>query len=539
MSVLLSLEVITRIRFSCTGLHHSSKSSPVSPFHHHATHVLFTHGVLGFAGLNPLLEAILIESESEVKSRLRKYSVLDRDNLLKQSALHFAISRPQHLEFLLEAGADTNARDWNGRTPLMYAASAGSIDIVISLLRGGADPWSKDSLYGREDFMSYAVRQGHWQLVMAALDYLRQSGQYSNEQIRSLLNATIVLWAQEDPEDRSSQYFKDLLNWGADPEVCFTERWKDQQRETHNTLLHCIYNLTDFDTLISSGFRGFNQSNSVGAHALMKITLLCEPQLLRKCVESGCEVDHQDYEGRTALHISVEELWDSFMQIEQDQYRHQSGAIECARILLQANADPLLGDFCQCACSKSGCTPAHILLKFHQHFRKHKSIYPLSQYIWTLEWIHLLEDVKGYEFAKQCILDLLRVAKFEEMGLTHTCCHKRHRRGLWQALDEDEVIEIMDEEKEMIDDLEMQMREIEHGLGSDLENSWMKELAQLLNIRGHLGTCPMTTIEAQIPTSDTIGVMEHFRYLQKTAPKTEKYLTRAITPKAPSIAAAK
>ena len=420
---------------------------------------------------------------------------------MKQSALHFAVSRPQHLQCLLEAGANTNARDWNGRTPLMYAATSGSIDVTISLLRGGADPWSKDSLFGKEDFIHYAVHQDHWKLVMAALDYLRQSGQYSIEQVQSLLNVAIVLWATENRQERSSSNFKKLLNWGADPEVLFKERWKDQQTETHNKLLHCISNSTDFDILICSGFRGFNHSNSIGHHPLMKIATLCDSGLLWKCIKSGSQVDHQDYEGRTALHVSLEELCDSFMQTEQDQSQHQSGAIECAKALLQANAGPFLGDFCQCACSKSGCTPAHILLKNHRYFRKYSSRYPFAQYIWTFEWLHSLEVVKGFEFGKQCLLDMLRVAKFEEMGLTHTCCRKVNRRGLWQALDDDEVLEIMDEEKEMIADLEMQMREIEHGLGSDLENTWMTRLSQLLRAREQISPLSAMDFRTQWPVN--------------------------------------
>ena len=35
----------------------------------------------------------------------------------------------------------------------------------------------------------------------------------------------------------------------------------------------------------------------------------------------------------------------------------------CIENLLDKGADPCLGDKCQCACSRMGCTPSHLLLK--------------------------------------------------------------------------------------------------------------------------------------------------------------------------------
>ena len=47
---------------------------------------------------------------------------------------------------LLGAGADPNARDKNGQTPLMYAAEHGDLAMVRWLLEHGADPAVKDDL---------------------------------------------------------------------------------------------------------------------------------------------------------------------------------------------------------------------------------------------------------------------------------------------------------------------------------------------------------------------------------------------------------
>jgi hypothetical protein len=252
----------------------------------------------------------------------------------------------------------------------MYAAALGLIDVAITLLRGDSNPWLKDYLYGNQDFIHYASRQDHWHLVIATLDYLRQSSKYTSQQVQSLLNIAIILWAGNDRKSRKSNHFKSLLVWGADPEVIFKERWKDHPEELDNTLLHCITNSTDLDSLLASSFKNFNHPNSIGTQPIMKIATLGDAHLVQRCIAGGSMVNNQDYEGRTALHYTMEEVWSSFFQLEHDQSQLRSGEMACAKSLLEADADPFYGDFCRCACSKSVCTPGHIILKDHLNFQR-------------------------------------------------------------------------------------------------------------------------------------------------------------------------
>jgi hypothetical protein len=99
--------------------------------------------------MSPFLQAIFIESTEEVERRLRKCSVSDQDNLLGQSALHVAVSRPQHLQLLLDSGADVNAIDKHGITPLKYSGALGKTEVAIKLLGAGANLWLVYSLHGR------------------------------------------------------------------------------------------------------------------------------------------------------------------------------------------------------------------------------------------------------------------------------------------------------------------------------------------------------------------------------------------------------
>lgn len=61
------------------------------------------------------------------------------------SAAHFNLhsSEPEIVQALLDAGADPNARDRDGLTPLMWAAAMGPPDLVALLLRRGADANAK------------------------------------------------------------------------------------------------------------------------------------------------------------------------------------------------------------------------------------------------------------------------------------------------------------------------------------------------------------------------------------------------------------
>jgi ankyrin repeat protein len=71
---------------------------------------------------------------------------------------------------LIAGGADVNAKDSSGRTPLMAAALAGDSAVAVALLNGKADPNAEDS--SGSTALVYAAANGHVPLVTL----LRQKG---------------------------------------------------------------------------------------------------------------------------------------------------------------------------------------------------------------------------------------------------------------------------------------------------------------------------------------------------------------------------
>jgi ankyrin repeat protein len=89
-------------------------------------------------GATPIL---LAEDLAVVEALIAAGADPNRPDSLGQTPLHFAVDwGDAHVETLLAAGADPNAADVTGDTPLHWASRYASVGTVEALLRGGADP---------------------------------------------------------------------------------------------------------------------------------------------------------------------------------------------------------------------------------------------------------------------------------------------------------------------------------------------------------------------------------------------------------------
>jgi ankyrin repeat protein len=400
-----------------------------------------------------------------VQRLIAKIPVDDQENLLGQSALHLAVSRPQHLEILLKSGADVDATDKYGITPLMYAGAIGSTEVAIRLLNAGANPYP--NALRHRNFLQLAATRGYFTTVRDILTYIHSSPGPSKYASRDLLALGLVVLADisDDNWKRDAHLFQTLLEWGADPNVpyfdCHGRAW--------GTLLHKIRDTVVVKSTISHGFTQFNYLDSTGAHALMSSSAEPDPRLMELLLNGGSIVNHQNYKGHTTLHMVAQHLKNyiqGFGSNQHEDYDTRIHVLDCIKLLLERQADPCLGDKCRCACSRLGCTPSNLIIK--EHIMSSSS----RKDIWAMEFFALVEETRGIETAKQCLLDMLRLVKFEELELTHTCQQETffvQSLDGGNVIDEEDVQEILDEEEEIIETLEQEMLDIERLAWDDLE----------------------------------------------------------------------
>ena len=90
-------------------------------------------------GETPLMIAAIRGSLPAAKALVKRGAAVNREGW---TPLHYACSGPDNgvAAWLIEQGAELNARSDNGTTPLMMAARYGNGDLVPLLLKAGAEP---------------------------------------------------------------------------------------------------------------------------------------------------------------------------------------------------------------------------------------------------------------------------------------------------------------------------------------------------------------------------------------------------------------
>ena len=90
-------------------------------------------------GETPLMIAAIRGSLAAARALVKRGASVNRKGW---TPLHYACSGPDNgvAAFLIEQGAELNARSENGTTPLMMAARYGNSDLVPLLIKAGAEP---------------------------------------------------------------------------------------------------------------------------------------------------------------------------------------------------------------------------------------------------------------------------------------------------------------------------------------------------------------------------------------------------------------
>jgi hypothetical protein len=92
---------------------------------------------------------------------------------------------------------------------------------------------------------------------------------------------------------------------------------------------------------------------------------------------------------------------------------------------------------------------------------------------------------RGEASAQKALLGLIRVSEFEKAGMTHLCCQRRANSP--GPVAEDEVDEILDEERYLVSQLNDTMQHISQINGDcEIEESWLKLLVNFYKPQNEL-----------------------------------------------------
>ena len=413
----------------------------------------------GFASIPLLIQEILLDDYRTLTGPKIASTQLINETFLGRSALHWATCSEQSVRHLLEAGHDVSPMDEYGRSPLTYAAAYGLLGSVSALLEAGADPTSAHQRQSGNDwnFLRYAMYHGHLHIVFESIDFFRRDSIGKSDIAQSLLDQALGIscrylhysnqWIPHyvsDPPHRAVTVQK-LLTLGANPNLFHNDG---------DNLLHQPWPSETVcpSLILGAGTKHLNVGTTTGETPAMRAAYEANAPLLQLYLNKGAQLQRRDNHGRNIVHYAVGEFHRDLSSLY---FNDLFWKYETLETVLSNNVDADVGDYCRCACSLNGCTPATMLMK--QLFHGHQPCSRPSGLVLSIEWLLLLQELVSYNAAEKALAEFARFLLFNVAGLTHVCCRpKVHRMSWWQesSIDQEDISEILDEEGELIVTLE-------------------------------------------------------------------------------------
>lgn len=409
--------------------------------------------VSGFSGSTPLHDAIISGSMASVVVYLRQSHQLEQNkNFLGQTPLHVAVRSPALCQLVLNYGHDIDATDRLGATPLIYAAAMGHTETAIFLIARGANTLAKCQLlradYQYQNFIFYAVCGSHWQLAYETLQAI-ESGSTAHTDILQhfVVSAAVAgkdyIWI---PDPERSIWFPNIIGLLDNVKILF-----DDGFVIENSLMHYAQSENEAQALAQHGLCGFNQRNSNGQSPLNIIRRDDDGHLLKFLVDNGADINNRHNDNHTIIFDLL--LWAHIHPPEAIK------KIDRIKLCINVGADIFIVDECRCPCSSTGCQISSLF--------GHDLDGTIIRPILSMEWLTLVEEYRGIQAARETLLSLLRMTRFDEEDMTHVCCSKT------RGIPGEDIVEILDEEADFIKSLEEDMDKLALESFEHLSEKWM------------------------------------------------------------------
>lgn len=262
-----------------------------------------------------------------------------------RSPLYYAIESHTAYEViheLVSSGADVSSVDNNGATPLHYAASICSAEQLSYLIRDGA-PVNIEDNFGVTP-IQYAI-DNRCRDVLIVL--LATNAEFSSKQEHDICQ----LIKQNHPDN---EFLSTVLVW--------RKQAKNRESNPQGSLIRAVYEKMQYSELyfhLLAPVISLNECvDDYGNHMIHIASRNGDLNLVDKLVSFGADINSEDDNGRTALHHAVIRSTVSLPVALSFLFREQKNddekiAIEMVRKLIEKGADVRARD-------KEGISPLHI-----------------------------------------------------------------------------------------------------------------------------------------------------------------------------------
>lgn len=212
--------------------------------------------------------------------------------------------------YLITRGADVNARNKQGFTPLHFAVGKGSYEITLLLVRNKADVNAEDdsgftalliaALYKLDQTTDMLTAQG------AEIGILEASALGSMEQVKSLIKAKPEIINKKGPYGWTPLYVAINANQIQVVEFLLEKRANVQSKDNRgNAVLHYVDTPKMANILIQKG-ADINAKGKHGRTPLHHLTYRGQKEIIEFLINKGADVSLKDDDNKTPLDIANE-----------------------------------------------------------------------------------------------------------------------------------------------------------------------------------------------------------------------------------------